>query len=314
MLRNAATRTMRAIASRGLGATWASVAAGGAAPVVVAAVELRSPLLTAVRQQQQQSWAALALLQQRGYAKQYAPAGAYANPQDKMRPGSVRVTMISSNLLAEPYKGEPPRLPLISWFTISGWKERWRRALGGAKSLYTVSKCKKNVPDFGLPAFKEEALQLYETICRMLAEGDRTGLRQLVAPSVFGDMKRQLKQREEGGWARVAWALTQRPTLKEMELCHARLIALDPKDDNTGFAQLTVRVPSRQRFAAYSRAGRLVAGSETEDVAVVDHWVFEIPLRKQSSNRWRLAGRLSVPADGKAPVEEAAAPAAAKKA
>lgn len=72
-------------------------------------------------------------------------------------------------------------------------------------------------------------LQLYETICSLLADGDRTGLRQLVSPAVFADMKRQLKQREEGGWARVAWQLTQRPSMKEMEVVHGRLIALSPK-------------------------------------------------------------------------------------
>ena len=77
-----------------------------------------------------------------------------------------------------------------------------------------------------------------------------------------------------------------------------------PQDDSTGFAQLTVKFPSRQRFAAYSRTGRLVAGSETADVPVVDHWVFEIPLRKQASNRWRLAGRLTVPPPGAAPPQQ----------
>ena len=50
--------------------------------------------------------------------------------------------MVASNLIAEPYKGDPPRLPFSSWFTPSGWKERWRRGLGGAKSMYTVAKCK----------------------------------------------------------------------------------------------------------------------------------------------------------------------------
>ena len=34
-----------------------------------------------------------------------------------------------------------------------------------------------------------------------------------------------------------------------------------PQDETSGFAQLTVRVPSTQRFAAYDRRGKLVAGS-----------------------------------------------------
>lgn len=34
-----------------------------------------------------------------------------------------------------------------------------------------------------------------------------------------------------------------------------------PQDESTGFAQLTVRIPSKQRFAAFNRAGQLVGGS-----------------------------------------------------
>ena len=33
------------------------------------------------------------------------------------------------------------------------------------------------------------------------------------------------------------------------------------QDDTSGFAQLTVRIPSQQRFAAYDRQGKLVAGN-----------------------------------------------------
>eukprot|EP00887_Chlorella_sp_A99_P000779 scaffold5.g779.t1 len=279
---------------QGLAGAWEPAAAAAAAHL------LRAPLLPAgadAAATSQQAPSAAALLQQRRPVKQHAPPGAYQHPSELMRPGQVRVTMVSSNVLAEPYKGDLPPLPLSSWFTIAGWKERWRRALGGAKSMYTVAKCKKHVPGWSLPSFKEESLRV-------------------VAPAVFADMKRQLKQREEGGWARVSWAMTQRPTLKQarrfraraqVEVVHGRLIALDPKDDSTGFAQLTVKMPSRQRFAAYGRGGRLVAGSEAADVPVVDHWVFEIPLRKQTNNRWRLAGRLSVPAPGGGAGQAAAA-------
>ena len=42
-------------------------------------------------------------------------------------------------------------------------------------------------------------------------------------------MKAQLRARASGGWARVEWALARRPGLHELELVHARLLALDPK-------------------------------------------------------------------------------------
>lgn len=65
------------------------------------------------------------------------------------------------------------------------------------------------MPGFNRNAFKQESLELYRDICRLLAQGERGSLRQLVTPAVFSDMKRQLKQREDGGWARVQWDLVR---------------------------------------------------------------------------------------------------------
>jgi large subunit ribosomal protein L45 len=244
-----------------------------------------------------------------------APAGSYAAPAGGgMRPMNVRVTMVSSNLLAEPYRGEPPRLPLSAWVTPGGWRERWRRWVAGVKSLYAVSKCSRLIPGWTLPGFKADALAVYQEACAALAAGDLTSLRQLATPAVFGDMKKQIKQREEGGWARVDWALPSPPALKELEVVQGRMIAADPKDDATAFAQLTVRVRSRQRFAAYDRRGRLAAGSPAQEVEVDDCWVFERPLKPKGPARWRVAGRLTFPRAGApAPAATPAAAAAAQR-
>ena len=42
-------------------------------------------------------------------------------------------------------RGEPPQLPLSSWVSLSGYRERWRRLLGGVKSMYTLAKCRKHI-------------------------------------------------------------------------------------------------------------------------------------------------------------------------
>lgn len=132
---------------------------------------------------------------------------------------------------------------------------------------------RKHVPGFDRHVFKQDSLGLYRDVCRLLAAGDRSSLRQLVTPAggeilaagagaeagsvghagpagwgkvvqrqggsalkhsagtlllllaspqllsppppppptsaVFSDMKRQLRQREEGGWARVQWEMTR---------------------------------------------------------------------------------------------------------
>lgn len=68
---------------------------------------------------------------------------------------------------------------------------------------------RKLIPGFKRKTFKEESLQLYKQVCGLLAQGDKTELRQVVTPAVFSDMKRQLKQREDGGWARVQWDIVK---------------------------------------------------------------------------------------------------------
>lgn len=229
----------------------------------------------------------------RHYARQAGPSGAYQSPMDlPQKPMTIRVASVASNVVAEPYRGPPPRLPLTAWFTPDGWKERWRRWISGAKSIYTISKCKKNIPGWSLPGFKREALDVYKQTCAALAAGDKTVLRQLASPAIFTDFKRQIKQREDGEWARVSWKLVEDIKLNAIEVVHGRLMMQNPKDDSTGFAQLTVRIPSLQVFAAYNKKGQLVSGDENEAISVVDHWVFERPLR--SNYRWKVAGRLHV--------------------
>lgn len=42
-------------------------------------------------------------------------------------------------------------------------------------------------------------------------------------------MKRQVKAREEGGWARVNWSFAQRPGLTDMEAVHGRMVMVNPQ-------------------------------------------------------------------------------------
>lgn len=77
------------------------------------------------------------------------------------------------------HRGELPWLPPVSWVTLEGWKERWKRALGSLKSMYTLARCRKFVPGFSLPAFKADALKLYEEVCQGIASDDKTLLRQV---------------------------------------------------------------------------------------------------------------------------------------
>lgn len=205
----------------------------------------------------------------------------------------IKPSMVSSNILAEPYKGEKAPLPLSSWVTPSGWGLRWGRWKDSWKSMYSMSKLKKNITAWDLRRFKLEALDIYRQTNAALASGDMSALRSLATPPIFSDMKKQIKQREKAGWSSVAWELVEEPELRNLELVQVRVVAADQKDDETAFVQLTVKIPSKQVFTAYDTHGKVVAGGG-DPISVVDHWVLEVPLSKKSRQRYRVAARLTI--------------------
>lgn len=79
----------------------------------------------------------------RGFAQMGTkmPRAGYKPPAEMQRAMQMRLSMVSSNLLAEPYRGTPPPLPWSAYLTRAGWAERWRRFMSGVKSLYTLAKC-----------------------------------------------------------------------------------------------------------------------------------------------------------------------------
>ena len=47
-------------------------------------------------------------------------------------------------------------------------------------------------------------------------------------------MKREIRARQDGGWAHVDWALPARPQLQDLEVVHGRMVYLNPKVLGTG--------------------------------------------------------------------------------
>lgn len=166
------------------------------------------------------------------------------------------------------------------------------------KNVYTLAKVKKDLPNWTLAGFKAEACELYAQACAAIAAGDHNVLRHMTTESLLTDIKRELKQRDAGGWKRVEWSLQR---TEECAVVHGRLVAPNPKDTSVAWAQLTVALRSVQRFAAYDARGRLVAGDPDADVAVQDYWVLErslLPNTPEGMKRWRVAARLSIPPAG----------------
>ncbi len=205
--------------------------------------------------------------------------------------GRMQVEVASPGLLAEPYRGEPPPLPWSALFTRSGWQTRWGRWIGSLRSMYTLARCTRDIPGFGLHDFKIEASGLYRGLNELIAAGDKPAMRRLVTEKMYSLLKKEVQQREQGGWHRVDWGMKQLPEPKDISVVQGRLIQADESDQSLAFAQLTCRIQSRQTCAVYGKGGKLVSGEPGVEVEVVDHWVFE-RLLKRPSAKWSVAARL----------------------
>lgn len=61
-----------------------------------------------------------------------------------------------------------------------------------------------------LAGFKDEVTTLYRVISEGIASGKVADIRRHVTDMLSGELKRQVKTREAGGWDRVQWELVRR--------------------------------------------------------------------------------------------------------
>ena len=52
---------------------------------------------------------------------------------------------------------------------------------------------------------------------------------QATTPALFGDMKREIRARQDGGWRSVRWKMLKRPRLNQIQIVHGRIMAQNPK-------------------------------------------------------------------------------------
>lgn len=50
-----------------------------------------------------------------------------------------------------------------------------------------------------------------------------------MTPGEMTNVKKQLKQRELGGWKRIEWSLVESPQLWQLEVLQGRIVAMHPK-------------------------------------------------------------------------------------
>ncbi|KAI8476367.1 MAG: hypothetical protein J3K34DRAFT_509794 [Monoraphidium minutum] len=227
--------------------------------------------------------------------------------------------------LVQPYKGAPPPLGAGFLFSKDGRKRAWERIQNFLSMGVAVATLMRSVPGFSSKGMKEMAAEMYTAVNRGLALGQLDALQDMVVPSEFKRMAHDRERWRKQRWDRIEWRLEGELRLKDISVVHGRLLKMH-KDAQVAFVQITLKIPSRQRFAAYTRKGAaaaaasahaggagggggrqrwaVVAGDPDEVIDVVDYWVVERKLfdfnraTKQKLDppgaRWRLAARLQL--------------------
>ncbi|KAK3264473.1 hypothetical protein CYMTET_26790 [Cymbomonas tetramitiformis] len=103
--------------------------------------------------------------------------------------GQLRPYLLSPQVIAEPYS-LPPKLTIVSLFSIDRWRLRGKWALGWLKSAYALAKLKRAL-DFDLLTFRDkEVRELYEELNKMQSGYSHNELRDMVTPPMFTQLRR----------------------------------------------------------------------------------------------------------------------------
>ncbi len=216
--------------------------------------------------------------------------------------------------VAEAYAGDRPPMAWSSLPSapIAFFTSRWHNVLGGARSIYSVSMATKQWggTGFGIEGFKRSALALYAEAGEAIARGDKAFLASRFTPKAYASLLRDLDHMKRSGWRRVDWSIADPPgpdgagggaappsTSSDPDkaigvaVVQGRLFRETDNDLVHTFVQFTVRLRTKQRFAAYGSKGDLRAGNPKETLLVTDHWVFESCIEGDAPY-WRVASRL----------------------
>ena len=137
--------------------------------------------------------------------------------------------------------------------------------------LTGLAAVKSRDPAFDVGRFLAGAKQAYEMIVKAFAEGDRTTLRNLLAPNVLSSFEAAIDEREKEG------------RTETVEFFHPPRADLEKADVKPGdLAQVTVRF-----LAEFRSRTKGPEGEGVDDRRTAELWTFERPLKSRDPN-WML--------------------------
>ncbi|KAL2086904.1 hypothetical protein ACEWY4_017963 [Coilia grayii] len=172
----------------------------------------------------------------------------------------------------------------LSTLSKEGLKQRTEQIKQTAASQLAIRKIKEYDPDFTSKDFAVRAQEIFIEAHDALTNFNKVKLHSLVTERCYPEMVRGNRYKT------LRWRFME--SLEPPRVVHARCPDMVSKGNL--YAQVTVRMHSRQTLAIYDRFGRLMLGNEEEPRDVLEYLVIERHLINPYGT-WRLHGKI-VPA------------------
>ncbi|XP_022799430.1 probable 39S ribosomal protein L45, mitochondrial [Stylophora pistillata] len=177
-------------------------------------------------------------------------------------------------------------LPIRRYYFFTPWgiKERWNAFKNGFWTIYSLVLIRRHIKPFKLTDFGPKAQEIYIAANEALARKSKKDLQEVVTNSVYRALSNEFFPPNKNLHWRFISAVT-RP-----QVVHVRVSPVQTKENL--FAQITVKINSKQVMAVKDKYGRHITGSDKQVKQVIDYVVFERPLTSTNYGTWRVCGKL----------------------
>lgn len=173
-------------------------------------------------------------------------------------------------------------------FTGAGLGQRWESLKASIMSTYAVAMIKRKAKPFKVVEFAKVAQKKFVDVNNALQqENDKTASLKMKDDATLLVIK-GLTQQFLNPSRKIYWRF-----IKEIErprIVHARITAIYEKENL--YAQVTVRMHSKQILAIRDRHNRIIKGDVKNSKNVIDYVVFERHLADKYG-KWRICGKLA---------------------
>ncbi|KAF0036859.1 hypothetical protein F2P81_009733 [Scophthalmus maximus] len=169
----------------------------------------------------------------------------------------------------------------LSTLSKEGLKQRGEQIKQSASSQLAIRKIKEHDSLFTTKTFAERAQEIFVEAHNALTQFNKQKIHSLVTERCYPEMTRGNR------FKTIHWSFVE--SLEPPRVVHARCPDMVSKGNL--YAQVTVRMHSKQTLAVYDRFGRLMLGSEEQPKDVLEYLVIERHL-VNPYGQWRLHGKI----------------------